>query len=319
MRKLQRLAIIATLFTTAISTHAIVGFGIYGGTELSTSSPDTNTFEIKVTDMEGNEKKTFSANETFKVLVPITSMTEEKQSIKINAYASIKTLPVYYGIPVDPSKQRTLLASGSYEDGFGEINEEYLRNKTKIIITKEDKDTKETLEGVEFQILDGNKKVILSGCKTNQNGQIIFENMLPGTYYVEEFKTINGYTKYDELIKVDLELNEEARVLVYNNKEVLVHVEGKIESDIVVSNKEVEQKEENKEEKYISDKNSTNKEITNTKVEEKSQETTNKEKNNTKVSEVDKKVTNTIIQNNEKSEKSNIATNKTRILPVAGM
>ncbi len=46
MRKLQFLTIIAGLFMTTISTHAIVGFGIYGGVEISESSPDTNVVNV---------------------------------------------------------------------------------------------------------------------------------------------------------------------------------------------------------------------------------------------------------------------------------
>ena len=291
-----------------------------------TASDSFNTYDItvnetekgiKIVDMEGKEKKTFKANETFKALVPIRSMKEEKTGIKINAYASIKTLPVYYGVPTDLSKQTTLLATGSYEDGFGEINDEYLKNKTKIIITKQDKDTKKTMEGVEFQILDANKKVILSGCKTDNKGQIVFENMLPGTYYVEEFKTINGYTKYDELIKVDLELNEEARVLVYNNKEVIVHTEGNIESDIVVSNKEVEQKVENKKETNSTDKTVTNKEITNKDITNTTVSNDENIEKNTKIEN------NKVITNNKNSSNKNEVVNNTitkiKTLPVAGM
>ena len=75
------------------------------------------------------------------------------------------------------------------------------------------------MEGVEFELLDENKQVVYSDLKTNEEGKIIIENLIPGNYYIKETKTIDGYEIYDQPIKVDIELNQEITVTINNNKE----------------------------------------------------------------------------------------------------
>ena len=85
------------------------------------------------------------------------------------------------------------------------------------------------MEGVEFEILDKNKKVIYSGLKTNSEGKILLDNLIPGTYYLKETKTIDGYELYSEPIEVKVDLNEEVVVTVNNKKEEKPTIEkGKI-------------------------------------------------------------------------------------------
>ena len=42
---------------------------------------------------------------------------------------------------------------------------------------------------------------------------------MPGKYYIEEIKSPDGYTMYDELIEIDVELNQKYVVNVNNYKE----------------------------------------------------------------------------------------------------
>ena len=44
------------------------------------------------------------------------------------------------------------------------------------------------------------------------------ENIKPGKYYIQEIKSPNGYTLYDELIKIDVELNQKYVVNVNDYK-----------------------------------------------------------------------------------------------------
>lgn len=192
---------------------------------------------IKVTDEKNNEKSEFKSNEKFKVLVPIKNMTEERQ-IKIEAMAKIKTKPVLYGKSLDSKYQDYALATATYEDGTGIISEKYLKNETKIIIQKKEEETNKKLPGVEFELLNEKQEIVYSGLKTDENGRIIIENLLPGIYYLREVNGLDGYEKYDELIKIDLDLNQQITVTVNNRKEE----EPKLEIDKkeqTVSNKVV--------------------------------------------------------------------------------
>ena len=153
-------------------------------------------------------------------------MTDNKE-IKINVEAEIATKPILYGKAPDASLQDYALTAATYEDGTGYINEEYEKNQTKIKIIKQDSQTGARLKDVEFELLNENEETIYSGLKTNENGEIIIENLIPQKYFIKETKTIDGYELYDELIAVNIGLNEEVTVTVNNNKEEKPTVEKK--------------------------------------------------------------------------------------------
>lgn len=179
---------------------------------------------IKVTNLHNEEKDEFIANEKFKVLIPIKNLTESG-SIKINIEAKMKTKPVLYGMAPDTYYQDYALTAETYEDSKGESNDYYSKNETKIIIIKQDTETKETLEGVEFEVLDKNKNVVYTGLKTNQEGKIVIENLIPDKYFIKEVNSRNGYEIYEELVETEVSLHEQVTVNMYNNKEKKPNIE----------------------------------------------------------------------------------------------
>lgn len=174
--------------------------------------------DLKITDENNNEKQEFAPNETFKILVPIKSMKEDK-NLKISIETKVQTKPILYGRASSSNLQDYALTAETYEDGIGETNDKYGKNETRILVVKQDSETKEKLEGVEFQLLDENKNVLYTNLQTDKNGMITIDNLLPGKYYVKETKTISGYELYEKLIEVEIALNEEFTVIVNNNKE----------------------------------------------------------------------------------------------------
>ena len=193
-----------------------------------TNKTGENLGGIKLTDENNNEKTEFKPNEKFKILVPLKNIKQDGE-IKIEVQTKIKTKPVLYGKAPNSNYQDYALTASSYEDGAGTIEDNYKKNETRITIIKKDQESEKKLEGVEFEILDENKKIIYSGLKTNSEGKIVLDNLIPGTYYLKEIKTIDGYELYTELIEVKVELNEEVVVTVNNKKEETPTIEkGKI-------------------------------------------------------------------------------------------
>lgn len=189
---------------------------------------------IKITNLQNIEKNEFTSGEQFKVLVPIRNMTEDG-TFKLTVESQVQTKPILYGAAPNSNNQNYALTAATYEDGKGEKSEEYPKNETKIIIKKEDKTTKEKLEGVEFQLLDKDKKVIYMDLKTDKEGKIEINNLIPGKYYLRETKAKEGYQKYEELIEIQISLHEQYTVTVNNNQEE----EPKIEIDKKKMGKEV--------------------------------------------------------------------------------
>ena len=173
---------------------------------------------VKVTDLNNVEKTTFTTGEKFKVLIPISEMTKAGD-FEIEVTADMKTMPILYGKSPDSSKQSYALAAGEYEFESSKIKVKFLENTTKIEIKKYDAETGEQLKKAKFNILDENRQVIYSDVTTDENGIAVVENILPGKYYIEEIKSPDGYTVYDEPIEIDVELNQKYTVNINNYKE----------------------------------------------------------------------------------------------------
>ena len=187
---------------------------------------DLNIEGAKITDKENNEKKEFKSNEEFKILIPVTNITQDG-NFTINASGKVATKPVFYGETRDASLQSYALTGYTYEDGNGTKKVYYTKNNTKIVIVKKDGTSTTNLQGVGFELLDKDQNVLYSDLTTNEKGEILIDNLLPGTYYIKETRTLEGYELYNKLIKVELNLNEETTVNVINLQE---------EPDITIDN-----------------------------------------------------------------------------------
>lgn len=191
---------------------------------------------LKITNQDNIEKEEFLANEQFKILIPIKSL-KNKGDFQIKIESKIETKPVLYGKAPDSSYQDYAITVATYEDAQGSAKDEYLKNDTKIIIKKQDESSKILLEGVEFELLDENKNVIQNNLKTDKEGRITIENIIPGKYFLKETKTIDGYILNDELIEVETILNQTTVVTINNKKEEKPKYETKIEAKTINTKK----------------------------------------------------------------------------------
>lgn len=193
----------------------------------------------KVADISGNKQTNFKTGEEFKVTIPLKNINADS-NFSINVSGKVNTKPILYGKSEDSGFQDYALTATSYEDGKGTKKIYYTKNETKIIIIKKEDSTEKRLEGVSFEILDDKENILYTELKTDKEGRIEINNLLPGIYYIKETKTLEEYQIYDKLIKVDLELNEAATVNVVNSeKEIDIDVETK-ETETTVQNKSEE-------------------------------------------------------------------------------
>lgn len=170
---------------------------------------------IKITDLNNKSKTEFAQNEKFKILIPIKNMREENR-FNIEVKTQIDTKPVLYGKAPNNSYQDYALTAETYEDAKGNTQDIYYKNETKVKIIKQDAETQERLENVEFNILDENKNIIFSNIKTNEQGEIKIENLNPGKYYIQETNTKDGYLLNEELLEIDILFNEELTITINN-------------------------------------------------------------------------------------------------------
>lgn len=198
------------------SVHA--GSNIMNYTVNVTKEGNGDIGGIKITDENNQEKSEFGPNEKFKVLIPIKNM-KETGNFYITVKSKVETKPVLYGTAPSSSYQDYALTAATYEDGTGNIKDEYNKNETKIIIIKKDQDEGKILEGVQFELLNSKKEPVYTDLKTNSEGKIVIDNLIPGNYYIKETKTIDGYEIYEYPIQVEVGFNQEVSVTVNNKKE----------------------------------------------------------------------------------------------------
>lgn len=189
-----------------------------GMSKYSVNIKNLNIEGSKLTDENNKEKTEFASTEKFKILIPIQEIKQDG-NFSIEVKAQVATKPVFYGETRDSGLQSYALTGYTYEEGTGSKKVYYTKNDTKIIITKTDDKTGEKLEGVEFELLDEEQNKIYTEITTNKDGIATINNLLPGTYYIKETRTLEGYQLYSKLIKVELELNEETTVNVINSEE----------------------------------------------------------------------------------------------------
>lgn len=187
----------------------------------------------KVTDMNNKTVSELSVGSNFKILIPIQSLNKNG-SFNVKAVSNIETKPVVYGATNLVGTQDYALAGYMYEESISNIKENYFKNITKLQIIKQEYGTNSRLAGVKFNLLDSEKKVIKEGLVTNENGEIILENMVPGLYYIQEIETLAGFNLFTDLIEVGLDFNEEFAVTVNNTTKEVTEVDKEFEKVEVV-------------------------------------------------------------------------------------
>lgn len=188
----------------------------YSGTyKINLKSENNNEKELRITDINGNEKDVFSVEEKFKILVPISGLNEE-QKIELEVTSNIMSKPILYGKTTIENTQNYALTGNEYEE-FSANHEELLpKNNTKLKIIKQETNSNKKLEGVKFNLLNGNNDNVIQKLVTDSNGEIIIENIIPGIYFLQEIETKEEYKLIEEPIEINIEFDEEKEIIVEN-------------------------------------------------------------------------------------------------------
>ena len=107
-----------------------------------------------------------------------------------------------------------------YVDQYTKIVKEeiiinYYLKKGNLKVKKMDKDTKEVLSNIEFELYDENDNLVKK-LITNKDGLIELNNLKQGKYYLKEIKTLDDYILNEE--KIIIELNEDIYLEIYNER-----------------------------------------------------------------------------------------------------
>lgn len=183
-----------------------------------------SSFDISIKDFPENTVVQ-KENDGFKILIPTKNILENIEGTIEIDNVKIKTYPVFYAKAYDENTQSYITYASNYEEVKCDKKEIIDAYKSKIIINKIDGQNKKPLAGVIFNLLDGDKTKI-NHYETNENGQILIENLKQGKYYLQEVKTQDKYYELKDEIEIELNWNEEKEIIVENEKvDIKVNIE----------------------------------------------------------------------------------------------
>ena len=173
---------------------------------------------IKIVDMNGNERNSFKANESFRAYIPRNAKTGDMQ-ISVKATVPIPST-LAYKTPVPGKQDMAIVPLKTMPKEKDNITVRWtgLTGNLKVIKTG---DNGEFLTGAKFQLKDMNGTVV--GEKTSENGELTFTDIMDGEYILEEVESPIGFLKA-EPVKVTVRAGETVEINVVDTQ-----IKGKIQ------------------------------------------------------------------------------------------
>ena len=88
--------------------------------------------------------------------------------------------------------------------------------------------------------MDEKGNIKYSNLVTNENGEVSLSGIFPGKYYLEETKTIDGYTKLENKVEFEIKLNEELKITVENTPKKEVKNQETTQNQKKISERKIE-------------------------------------------------------------------------------
>ena len=169
----------------------------------------------------GQTKTTFSKGEGFVVYVPTSSVSNGAGKVVVSVSAQGVTNRIYY-YTTGNSKYQKIAPVTVYEEitnlTSNQITLNFVKQVTKVKISKQDITSKSELPGAKLEIKDKNGKVVASWI--SESAPHYIEGLAEGEYTLTETTAPKGYVKSEETIKFTLTANGvESIVVMYNSKE----------------------------------------------------------------------------------------------------
>jgi len=203
--------------------YYIQKYSVVGNKELKSYQISISNFVSGTKILNSKNQEIINSSEnSFKIAIPIENI---KQDISGKIYitnAEIKTNPIFHCKSVIETAQAYVTYISGYEKTNTEIGLNIKSNTSSLKIKKIDSQTKESLEGVVFQISDL-EGTILSTVTTNEKGIAELKNISPQTVIVKEIEVPSPYILNEEEKQVQLKWGEESIIEFQNER-----IKGKI-------------------------------------------------------------------------------------------
>ena len=153
------------------------------------SSSNPNLMDvIKIKDMDGDERDTYSSNESFRVYIPIDTETGD---IKVNVKATVDIPALLaYATPVEGKQDMGLVDSSTNAMDRDNITVSWTGLNGAVQVIKKGDDGK-LLTGAKFVLKSTDSSKIAE--TASENGKAVFNDIKPADYILEETEAPTGY------------------------------------------------------------------------------------------------------------------------------
>ncbi|MBO3325056.1 Cys-Gln thioester bond-forming surface protein [Clostridium perfringens] len=153
------------------------------------SSSNPNLMDvIKIKDMDGDERNKFSANESFRVYIPIDAETGD---IKVGVKATVE-LPatLAYATPVEGKQDMAIAPLETQNFDVNKVTVSWTGLNGAVQVIKKGDDGK-LLTGAKFVLKNANGENVAEA--TSQDGKAVFNDIKPAEYTIHEVEAPQGY------------------------------------------------------------------------------------------------------------------------------
>lgn len=192
----------------------------------------------KVTDSSGVEKTQFKKAEPVQIRIPKESVETQDIKGKILAEVNTKSYAIFYGKTYDANLQNYAITADPITLTNASTNLELKANTASIKIRKVDEDTKKAIQGTEYELFD-NKGVVIAKGITDENGNLIFNDLYQEEYTVKEIKSNDDYVISKESINIKAIYNKITEVVMTNEHKkgsIKIHKVDKDNNEIALGN-----------------------------------------------------------------------------------
>ena len=182
-----------------------------------------------VIDASGKNKTSFAKNESFKIRIPASKVTDTKLNLTVKVSATGTVNKAYEYKPTNSNMQNCMPSVLTPEKQNVSATANLTLSSSQVTIVKLDRATDKALAGATLVLKDASGKEI-TRWKSTTNAHVI-RNLENGTYTVEEIEAPKGYKKITEPIKFTItDSNRNITVKVYNDAKSSVVTITKIDA-----------------------------------------------------------------------------------------
>ena len=201
------------------------------------------SYEVSISNFVSGTKILNSSNQSqnkftisnFKIAVPIQNIKQDFEGNISVLNAQVKTNPIYYCTSSIQNAQNYVTYCAGIEGTQAGTKMRVEVNPSTLWIQKIDKETKEPVANVSFEITGENGKKI-GIYTTNKSGNIELKNIVPQVVSIKEVVVPEGYELNDEIKTVTLEWGKMTKVVLENRKKKgdlkIVKIDGEEEKPL---------------------------------------------------------------------------------------